>query len=159
MPRKGPSAPILGTNAGGPLGQDGVAPKTAKKAGFRLTRPPAPTEAALQAQIVAYLRHQQTLGRVVWFCRVNGGLAQYGPRVVKNYLLHLAGAAPTGKGYADLHGMLAGGRYFALEVKKPGEKATPEQQIFLAAVESGGGIARVVTGFAEVEHALFATAG
>ncbi len=158
MPRKSPAAAILGAISEGALPKTRDAPKNAKKAGFRLTAPPRPKEADLQAQIIAYLKHQQARGRVVWFCRVNGGLARYGRLAVKNYLLHLAGAPPTGKGYADLHGMLAGGRYFALEVKRPGERATPEQLIFLEAVERGGGIACVVTGFEDVECALFSEA-
>lgn len=111
-------------------------------------------ESALQAQICQWLRAEQARGRVVWFCRVNGGLAQYGQQRIRNYVLHLRGVAPVGKGYADLHGMLAGGRYFALEVKRPGEEATPEQARFLATVCAGGGIAAVVRGFEDAARAL-----
>ena len=132
--------------------------KTPKKArSFRLTANRA-LESALQAQIVDWLRVEQARGRVVWFCRVNGGLAQYGQQRVRNYALHLAGQAPSGKGYPDLHGMLAGGRYFALEVKRPGETATDEQARFLDVVRAGGGIAAVVRDFAEVARALGETA-
>ncbi len=48
--------------------------------------------------------------------------------------------------------MLPGGRYFALEVKQPGEKPTPEQLLFLAMVANDGGIAGVVYGFEDVER-------
>ena len=122
-------------------------PKKARS--FRLTAPLV-LESALQAQIITWLRVEQAQGRVSWFCRVNGGLARYGQQRVRNYALHLAGQAPSGKGYADLHGMLPGGRYFALEVKRPGETATDEQAAFIRAVQRGGGIAEVVTSFDEV---------
>jgi len=69
--------------------------------------------------------------------------------------LYLAGQAHTTRGKGDIEGMLAGGRYFALEVKKPGEKATPEQLDFLAAVRDGGGIAAVVRGYEDVPSLLF----
>ena len=111
-------------------------------------------ESAVQAQICQWLRAEQARGRVVWFCRVNGGLAQYGQQRIRNYVLHLRGVEPSGKGYADLHGMLPGGRYFALEVKRPGEEATPEQARFLATVCAGGGIAVVVRSFEDAARAL-----
>ena len=132
--------------------------KTPKKArSFRLTANRA-LESALQAQICQWLRAEQARGRVVWFCRVNGGLARYGRQRIRNYVLHLRGAEPVGKGYADLHGMLSGGRYFALEVKRPGETVTPEQMMFLEAVREGGGIAAVVRGFEDAARALAETA-
>jgi len=129
-------------------------PKPPQQPKFRLSAPRA-KESDVQAQIVDYLRAQQARGRIVWFCRVNGGLAQYGRQRIRNYLLHLRGVEPSGKGYADLHGMLPDGRYFALEVKRPGEKATPEQQAFLDVVRAGGGRAAVVRGFEEVDRVLF----
>lgn len=128
--------------------------KTPKKArSFRLTAPRV-LESALQAQIITWLRVEQAQGRVSWFCRINGGLARYGKCTVRNYHLHLPGQASSGKGYPDLHGMLCDGRYFALEVKQPGETATPEQAAFLQAVQRDRGIAGVVTSFEDVA-ALF----
>lgn len=120
---------------------------------FRLCAP-KPLESALQSQIMDYLAMEQARGRVIWFCRVNGGLARYGKCTVKNYLLHLPGAAAMGKGYSDLHGMLKGGRYFALEVKRHGESPTPEQRDFLKSVTDGGGIAAVVHDFNEARDAI-----
>lgn len=114
-----------------------------------------PKESDLQGQIVDYLRAEQARKRIVWFCRVNGGLARYGKSTVANYRLWLFGAEPLRKGYADLHGMLPGGRYFALEVKRPGEKATPEQLAFLDAVRSGGGIAAAVRSWQDARSVLF----
>lgn len=135
----------------------GVAAKKAKNP-FRLIAP-RPKEAAVQAQIVDYLRAQQTRGRIAWFARCNGGAvrSQYKGRVsfTRFYQLYLCGAEPSHKGMADLHGMLSDGRYFALEVKLVGEKATDEQLRFLDAVRAGGGIAAVVTGFEEAARELF----
>ena len=122
-----------------------------RPARYRLTAPQA-LESQIQAQILHWLAVEQARGRVAWFCRVNGGLATYGRFKVKNYILHLAGQAPHSKGYPDVHGMLTGGQYFALEVKQPGEKATEEQALFLAVIAAAGGIAGVVTRFDDVEQ-------
>lgn len=55
-------------------------------------------------------------------------------------------------GSADLIGMLAPqGRFLALEVKRPGEKPTREQELFLELVRKSGGVAAVVH---SVEEAL-----
>lgn len=121
---------------------------------FRLA-PLRALESALQRQIMDYLAYEQARGRVVWYCRVNGGLAQYGKYRVLNYCLHLRGREPMGKGISDLLIMLPGGRLAALEVKKPGEKPTPEQVEFLAATQAGGGIAAVVHSFEDAKAALF----
>lgn len=43
-------------------------------------------------------------------------------------------------GSADLIGWLHGGRFLAVEVKRPGGKPTKEQAAFLAAVNASGGL-------------------
>lgn len=125
---------------------------------FRL-QAPQPSEQDLLGQIVDYLRCQQARGRVVWFARLNSGsaIAESGKtrRFVRFYWLYLRRKEPMGKGRADLEGQLANGRYFALEVKKPGEKPTAVQAAFLDAVRGGGGIAGVVHGYADVSGLLF----
>lgn len=121
---------------------------------FRLTSW-EPKESALQKQIVQYLRLEMARGRVSWFCRINGGIAKYGKYLVKNYFLYLLGKPAISKGYTDLHGMLKGGRYFALEVKKQGEIATDEQREFMETVREGGGIGCTVFGFEDVPSVLF----
>lgn len=121
---------------------------------FKL-KAPTPSEQDLLGEIVALLRLEQTKGRVAWFARCNGGgMRDRTGRFLRFYQLYLPKATPKSKGMADLHGMLAGGRYFALEVKKPGETATPEQATFLAVVRAGGGIAAVVRGFEDASRAL-----
>lgn len=115
---------------------------------------PRGKESDRQSQIMDWLAVEQAAGRVSWFCRTNGGAVMAGKRFIRFYSLHLKGIAPASKGYADIHGMLPGGRYFALEVKQPGEKATKEQKVFLATVIADGGIAEVVYGFEDVERVL-----
>lgn len=118
--------------------------------GFRL-KAPAPREQDLLGQIVELLRWEQAKGRVAWFARCNGGgMKDRTGRFLRFYRLYLPLMEPASKGMADLHGMLAGGKYFALEVKKPGEKTSPEQVAFLESVRAAGGIAGVVHSFAEV---------
>lgn len=115
---------------------------------------PKVRESDRQTQIMDWLAVEQAAGRVSWFCRTNGGAVMAGNRFIRFYSLHLRGIAPASRGYADIHGMLPGGRYFALEVKQPGEKATKEQKVFLATVIADGGIADVVTSFEDVERVL-----
>ena len=127
---------------------------TATKA-FRL-KSPEPMESGIQATIIDYLRAEQARGRVVWFARNNGGgTFDRTGRWLWFYRLFLPGLKPASKSMSDIHGMLKGGRYFALECKRTGEKATASQQYFLAAVRAGGGIAAVVRGYEDVRNLLF----
>lgn len=122
---------------------------------FRLAAP-KPTEQDRLGQIVDYLRHEQARGRVAWFARINGGgMFDRTGRFVRFYWLHLAGKPPVGKGKADIEGQLPDGRYFALEVKRPGEKPTPEQVEFLATVRRNNGLAAVIVDYDEARIALF----
>lgn len=121
---------------------------------------PLPFEAQLQFQILEYLAHEQARGRVGWFARVNGGAVKSGSDYVKFYELHLPGHSARAKGKADIEGLLGNasaypGRYFALEVKRPGGKPTKEQREFLGAVQDVGGIGAVVRGFEDVAGVLF----
>ncbi len=158
MPRKAVQEGQQGTQHEVGLPNPSPRPKPPQQPKFRLSAPRA-LEADVQAQIVDYLRAQQARGRIVWFARCNGGsvlsLHKGRRRFTRFYQLYLRGAEPAHKGMADLHGMLPDGRYFALEVKRPGETATPEQQAFLAAVRAGGGLAEVVHGFEEVANVLW----
>jgi hypothetical protein len=66
---------------------------------------------------------------------------------------HIAyGLAP---GSADLVGILApAGRFVALEIKRPGERPTPEQETWLALVRKTGGFAAVVHSAGEALSAI-----
>lgn len=121
---------------------------------FRL-HPGTLLEGDIQGQIIAYLRHEQARGRVIWFERGNGGGGRVAGRWVWFYCLFLLGREPVSTGKADITGMLAGGRFFALEVKQRGKKATEDQREYLEAVSSGGGIAATVRSFQDAKMALF----
>lgn len=59
------------------------------------------------------------------------------------------------RGQADIQGVLdPSGRFLALEVKRPGGKATPDQLDWLQRVRDAGGVAQVVTSWAETEELL-----
>lgn len=77
-------------------------------------------------------------------------------RVLRFYLLYLRGKIPRSKGKAYLSGMLSGGQFFALEVKRRNEKPTQDQLDYLAAVREGGGLAAVVRSFSDAKNVLFA---
>lgn len=48
------------------------------------------------------------------------------------------------KGVSDILGILADGRFLAVEVKKPGGKVRAEQQAFLDVIRENGGVALLV---------------
>lgn len=152
MPIKGATTPKNSTQESG----EGVSSApSAKPAKFRL-KAPQPLEQTLLVQIVGYLHLEQARRRIAWFARVNGGgMMDRTQRWLAFYWLHLPGAKPISKGMADLHGMLAGGRYFALEVKRPDQTATEVQLRFLETVRAGGGLAGVVRDYREVKTLLF----
>ncbi len=137
------------------LSESPVKPKRARKPAAFALKALEPLEAAIQNQILDYLRVEQARGRVVWFARVNGTTAKIKGYPVKSYRLYLLGEAECSKGYSDLHGMLPGGKYFALEVKSPGGSVTPEQLTFIRAVSGGGGIAAAVRHWEDVKSLLW----
>lgn len=117
-------------------------------------------ESELQRQIIEYLVHEMARGRIGWFCRVNSGAVKSGSDFVRFYELYLPGHAIRSKGKVDIEGMMGAGsatpgRYFALEVKRPGGRATLEQRDFLDAVRVVGGIAAIVRSFEDVRSVLF----
>jgi len=120
---------------------------------FKLTAPRI-LESDRQTQILEWLRVEQAAGRVAWFCRVNGGGVKTATQFIRFYALYLPGTEKRSRGYPDIHGMLPGGRYFALEVKQPGEKPTPEQSGFIQTIRAAGGIAGVVYGWQDAEKIL-----
>ena len=56
------------------------------------------------------------------------------------------------KGVSDLLGITRGGKFFAIEVKKPGGRATPEQEQFLEDVRLYGCKAFVATDISDVQR-------
>ena len=69
------------------------------------------------------------------FCWRNNSGAVAGEHAGKRRFLRFGGAP----GASDLLGVLPGGRFIAVELKRKGKKATPKQQAFLDAVAAQGG--------------------
>jgi hypothetical protein len=92
------------------------------------------TEGEIQNQILDWLNlkqifnwRQNTMG--VYCGKDNQGNARFRK-------------APT-TGVSDILGVLPNGRFLAIECKRPGGKATPEQLEFIDSVNSNGGLAFV----------------
>ena len=58
------------------------------------------------------------------------------------------------RGCSDILGMLRGGRWLAVEVKRPGKQPTDDQRTFLDAVNRGGGLGFVARSIADCELEL-----
>lgn len=72
------------------------------------------------------------------------------PKTAK--VVHVHGGLPDGS--SDLVGVGPAGRFFALEVKKPGEKPRPEQEAWLGVVRRFGGFGSWATSPEEAMAAL-----
>ena len=117
---------------------------------------PKETEAQIQRAILEYLKLK---GVFCW--RQNSGA----------FRLHGAGGDRFVRagfpGISDILGILRlavqldgptqrwyNGRFLAIEVKRPGQKPTPDQQAFLAAVKANGGVAFIATSVEDVRKEL-----
>lgn len=58
------------------------------------------------------------------------------------------------KGSSDILGLTRQGQFLAIEVKRKGNKPTPEQEAFLSSIRKSGGLAFVVTSVEELEKAM-----
>lgn len=96
---------------------------------FRLT-PEAPYERDVLKAVVAYLRAHPA---VAWVQRINSGAATDERGQFMRF--------HTIAGCSDLIGQLKSGHFLACEVKRPGEKPTEPQMLFLRMVEHYGGCA------------------
>lgn len=90
----------------------------------RKIRPP---EKHVLAAVLKALRHDPRVASVE---RTQSGLFQEGNRWIR--------VGTPGK--LDITGLLVGGRYFEIEVKRPGEKPNPKQADRIAAIRANGGI-------------------
>lgn len=103
---------------------------------------PKPSEAEIQKAILELLAYRR-----IFRFRVN----QQGVPTHRN-----DGSwrpSPT-RGVADILGILPGGRFLAIEVKRPGGKLTQEQALFLSLVNANGGLGFVATSTRDVEERL-----
>lgn len=96
-----------------------------------------PLEKDVLKAVLAALRVHPVVG-FAW--RANTGSFEVGKRRIR------AGF----RGQPDVLGMLRDGRLLAVEVKRPGERPTPDQGAFLEKVRANGGVAVVATSVDDV---------
>ena len=100
---------------------------------------PKPLETDIQKAIIDMLRHHPSVG-IVW--RMNTGAQTV--KATDTSKRRFIRFGP--KGHADIVGILRPcGRFFAIEVKRPGKQPTPEQTFYLDAVAAAGGVAGVAS--------------
>jgi hypothetical protein len=115
----------------------------------RVTKAPVPTEAEIQKSILAVLRFH---GVHAW--RQNTG-AFAGEYKGRSRFIRFGV-----KGQADIVGLLGptfgrdAGRMIAVEVKRPGNRPTPEQVRWLIEINDAGGFAFWATSAQTVDHAV-----
>lgn len=80
--------------------------------------------------------------------RINAGMAWVGAGAARRPVR----LAPEGT--SDILGLLPGGRFVAIEAKRPGGTLRPAQVAFLAEVTARGGLALCVTNETELCNAL-----
>lgn len=111
---------------------------------------PRPKEASVQAQVLAYLRLCGCLP-----VRVNSGALYGGTTAAGKKRFVRFNSEP---GCSDVLACVpVPGRpavFVAIEVKRPGEHATPEQSLFLERVRAAGGAAAVVRSVEDVRDVL-----
>ena len=102
----------------------------------------AERESDIQRAVLEYLG---LLRWSVW--RFNSGGARLGPdgRFVR---------FSTARGCSDLIAIAPGGRFVAIEVKRPGNSPTALQAAWLAEVRAAGGLALVATSAADLARQL-----
>ena len=106
---------------------------------------PPPLEAPIvQACLDLLQRHPS----VAWCMRMNTGVAVYGEEDKKRTVRF------SEPGVSDIVGQLKDGRFFAVEVKRPGNKPTDEQWEFLEGVAAGGGVAGWVDDVAQLARVI-----
>ena len=105
--------------------------------------PTRPLEADVQRAILDCLNTHQ---KVAWAQRVNSGKVQ---------TRHGSWFKGADEGTSDIIGMLVGGRFLAIEVKRDAKgKATAEQVAFIKMVNNNGGLAMVAWSAEMVEEVL-----
>lgn len=101
----------------------------------------APSEQAIQKQILDYLRFRKILA---W---KNPSVGVY-VRARNTYI------PSTNRGSADILGILPGGRLIAVEVKKSSGRLSSHQELWLDQVRAAGALTVVARSVEDVERAL-----
>ena len=99
-----------------------------------------PTEADIQATCISAL---ELWGAVV--IRTNSGAVKVADRLIR---------FNRKAGCSDTLVCLPGGRFAAVEFKRPGKRATEKQSAFLAEVVAAGGLGLVATSLSELRAQL-----
>jgi len=106
-------------------------------------------EAQTETSIVNAIReYLEMVGCIA--VRINAGAVVVSPGEGKSRRLYRGAPAGT----SDILGCLPGGRFFALEAKRPGMKPTEKQSAFLESVRATGGIAGVACSIEEAAEVL-----
>jgi hypothetical protein len=101
---------------------------------------PQRLETDIQKGILAYLN----LFGFFWKVQINGLYDRQTGRWRKTGM----------KGTSDIIGVLRGGRFMSVEVKRPGNEPTLHQLLFMQRVRAAGGIAIVASSVENVSHIL-----
>lgn len=112
-----------------------------KKVRAASVRSAGPSEAQVLKSVLAYLRRDPNVASVE---RSQSGVFQEGNRVIRVGFV----------GKLDVSGFLNGGKYFEIEVKKPGKKPTEAQAARIEKVIAGGGISGCVSSIDEVSELI-----
>lgn len=99
-----------------------------------------PLEKQIQRAVLDFLRYK----RIFCWKQHNAGIQKANGRYI-----------PAGMvGVSDIMGVMPDGRFLAVEIKRPGGKVSPSQQIFLDNVRRNRGLAWVVQSIKEAEDLL-----
>ena len=101
-----------------------------------------PSEQAIQRSILDYLRFKKIMA---WKNPTTGVFDPTTRRFRR-------GVGPVGA--ADIFGLLPGGRFLAIEVKRPGGRIAPHQASWLAQVHAQGALTLVAYSLADVEKMI-----
>jgi VRR-NUC domain len=104
-----------------------------------------PLEKDIQKAILEYL---QLRGIFAW--RNNTGSFAFPETKTKARRFFRAGKPGSG----DIIGLTGKGQFFSIEVKRPGQKATPDQEAFMREVRMNNGLAFVAFSVDDVEGVL-----
>lgn len=100
-----------------------------------------PSEAQVLKSVLAYLRRHPNVASVE---RSQSGVFREGERHIRVGFV----------GKLDVSGFLKGGRYFEIEVKRPGGRPTEAQAARIEKIKAGGGISGFVTSIDETAGLL-----
>jgi len=115
------------------------------RVGPALTRAKARTETEIVRAILEYLR-----ARGCWAERRNSRVLMLPGKGGRLRPVRFGGV----KGASDIIAIGPQGRFIAIEVKRPGEHATPEQAAYLAEIRRHGGVGLVATSAQDVAYEL-----